>query len=141
MCNKVHKEDLIQFIQRKSEKCLLHADEPEQRESYIFWKIMELSCNRDKKVISQVATVPFRVYRYLRNRKSKVITVYTQLCAAMQDKVHVKAVIDVGDNFATKGLTFAEHLCYVVAYKESDFGLIGCESLPEEIFAMKEAIE
>lgn len=40
----MHKEDLIQFIQWKSQECLLHVDEPE---SYIFWNIMELFCKQN----------------------------------------------------------------------------------------------
>ncbi|KAK3557690.1 hypothetical protein QTP70_033726 [Hemibagrus guttatus] len=151
MCNTMHKEDLIQFIQRKSEECLLHADKPEQRESYFFWKIMELFCDQNRKAkLSQVGVVLFRAYKYLRNKISKPQSVQKQnwclhlaalLCASMADDEHVKAVIDMGDNFATKGLTFAAHLCYVVASKECDFGPIGYQSLPDEVSAMKEAIE
>ncbi|TSK42107.1 Serine/threonine-protein kinase pim-1 [Bagarius yarrelli] len=44
MCSEMHKNDLILFIQRKSEECSLHADEPEP---YLFWKIMELFCEEN----------------------------------------------------------------------------------------------
>ncbi|KAK3520158.1 hypothetical protein QTP70_017444 [Hemibagrus guttatus] len=110
----MHKEDLIQFIQRKSEECLLHADKPEQRESYFFWKIRELFCDQNRKAkLSQVGVVLFRAYKYLRNKISKPQSVQKQnwclhlaalLCASMADDEHVKAVIDMGDNFGKEKL-------------------------------------
>ncbi|KAK3505887.1 hypothetical protein QTP70_019274, partial [Hemibagrus guttatus] len=127
MCKSMHKEDLIQFIQRKSEECLLHADKPEQRESYFFWKIMELFCDQNRPQSVQ--------------KQNWCLHLAALLCASMADDEHVKAVIDMGDNFATKGLTFAAHLCYVVTSKECDFGPIGYQSLPDDVSAMKEAIE
>lgn len=35
------------FIQKKSQESLLHIDEPEQKDAYFFWKIMELFCHYD----------------------------------------------------------------------------------------------
>lgn len=40
-------EDLVYFIQRKSQECLQHVDEPDQKEAYFFWGIMELLCNKN----------------------------------------------------------------------------------------------
>lgn len=39
-------EDLVDFILRKSQECLEHVEQPEQKESYFFWKIMELLCKK-----------------------------------------------------------------------------------------------
>ncbi|XP_017334847.1 uncharacterized protein LOC108271650 [Ictalurus punctatus] len=150
--NKMHKDDLIQFIQRKSQECLLHVDEPNQRESYFFWNIMDLFCKHDgNATMSEVAIVLFTGYRFLKKKASKLRGVQKQedwclplarlLCAAVPDDEHRKAVIDMGDNLASKGLTYAAHLCYLVAHKESGFDLIGCESFPDRLSALTEAIE
>ncbi|KAF4075780.1 hypothetical protein AMELA_G00222720 [Ameiurus melas] len=44
---KMKKDNLMAFIQKKSEEILLRVDEPEQMEAYIFWQIMKLLCSCD----------------------------------------------------------------------------------------------
>lgn len=43
----MQKEDLVAFIQEKSQECLLRVDEPGQKEAYFFWMIMEVFCKKN----------------------------------------------------------------------------------------------
>ncbi|KAF5897318.1 aurora kinase-like isoform X1, partial [Clarias magur] len=151
-CNRMHKQDMIPFIQRKAQECLLHMEEPGQWESYFFWNIMELFCNfKGKVMMSEVAVVFFIGFRCLRKKAAKLkgvnklkdwyLSLANLLCAPMPEDEHIKAVLDMGDYLATKGLTYAAHLCYVTAYKEFGSDLIGCQSLPVDKSAMMEAIQ
>lgn len=40
--SKMPKENLMALIQMKSQEILQHVEEPEQKEAYFFWEIMEL---------------------------------------------------------------------------------------------------
>ncbi|KAM9483091.1 uncharacterized protein Hap1MRO34_008131 isoform 2-T2 [Clarias gariepinus] len=151
-CNRMHKQDMIPFIQRKAQECLLHMEEPGQWESYFFWNIMELFCNfKGKVMMSEVAVVFFIGFSCLRRKPAKLkrfrklkdwyLSLANLLCASMPEDEHIKAVLDMGDDLATKGLTYAAHLCYITAYKEFGFDLIGCQSLPVDKSKMTEAIQ
>lgn len=44
----MEKEDLMAIIQIKSKEILQHVVEPEQKEAYFVWQIMELLCDRNR---------------------------------------------------------------------------------------------
>lgn len=44
----MEKDDLMAFIQKKSQEILLRVDEPQQIEAYFFWQLMELFCSCDR---------------------------------------------------------------------------------------------
>ncbi|TTB41853.1 Protein transport protein Sec16A [Bagarius yarrelli] len=68
------------------------------------------------------------------------------LCLNAADDEHREAVIKMGDDFDYRGLTYAAHICYVVAKVElgfrGQFHLIGCDSttFPFGVKVLKEAI-
>lgn len=43
----MQKEDLLHFIQCKSQECFQHLDEPDQKEAFLYWMTMELICSKD----------------------------------------------------------------------------------------------
>ncbi|KAG7328983.1 hypothetical protein KOW79_007157 [Hemibagrus wyckioides] len=47
MSSKIQMEDVMRFIQRKSQECLQKVEEPDQKETYFFWKMMELRFSKN----------------------------------------------------------------------------------------------
>ncbi|KAM9450094.1 uncharacterized protein Hap1MRO34_022574 isoform 2-T4 [Clarias gariepinus] len=150
----MRKEDLFRFIQLKAQKCLQEMDQREQVEEYLFWQIMELFCIRNGKVMmSEVACLLFQCYMLLRKKTSKkvdrtrkqwCIPLARLLCTSAPDDEVREAVIKMGDDLASKGLTYAAHICYVVVKMElgsrKQFDLIGCDRLPFGLVVLSEAI-
>ncbi|KAK3521034.1 hypothetical protein QTP86_007663 [Hemibagrus guttatus] len=133
MSSKIQMDDVLRFIQRKSQECLQQVGQPDQKEAYLFWKIMELRCSKNglgKK-----------------NQDSWYLPLAKLLCSAKPDEEILDAVVQMGTNLDSIGLTYAAHLCYVTAMEElgilqhSSFDLIGCNSLPISQSAMRQAIE
>ncbi|KAK2849816.1 hypothetical protein Q7C36_008599 [Tachysurus vachellii] len=154
MSTKMQTDDVVDFIQRKSQECLQHVEEPEQKEAYFFWKIMELLCNKNGDVmLAEVAVILFKGYGLLRkklgvkNQDGWCLPLAQLLCANEPKYEHVKDVVKMGEKLDSEGLTYAAHICYVIALEElktrqrSSFELIGCDSLPFSQSAMKDAIE
>ncbi|XP_060760016.1 uncharacterized protein LOC132870393 isoform X2 [Neoarius graeffei] len=160
LSKEIQKEDLVAFIQKKSQECLLHVDEPWQKEAYIFWMIMELFCKKDgKPMMCEVAPCVFKGYRCLRKNRAKVIGGENQenwclslahlLCFPVPDDEKKEALIEMADSLAHKGQFFPAQICYVVAqqelgtYSNAIFDLIGCGSRLQlnSKAAIREAIE
>ncbi|KAK3562168.1 hypothetical protein QTP86_030172 [Hemibagrus guttatus] len=168
MRRNINRKDVLRFIQKKSQECLQHVEDPEQREAYFFWKIMELYCSKNgvsvlvdcvltEALLSDVALVLYKNYYSTIQLLKKRLGVNNQgtwclllaklLCSADPDDVILDAVVQMGKDLDSKGLTYAAHLCYVAAMEEleilprSSFELIGCDSLPISQSAMREAIE
>ncbi|KAK3539996.1 hypothetical protein QTP70_019628, partial [Hemibagrus guttatus] len=156
MSNTMQKEDLIQFIQCQAHKCLQHAEKADNKEAYLFWQIMDLFCRHNGKVImAQVATTLFKSYSLLRKKASKLSEYKTLrewclplaqlLCSSAPDDEHREAVIKMGDDLASRELTYAAHICYVVAKVDlgtrSQFDLIGCNGVPFGMAVQIAAIE
>ncbi|KAK3506373.1 hypothetical protein QTP70_018085, partial [Hemibagrus guttatus] len=153
MRTKMQKDKLMRFIQEKCQECLLHLNEPQQQKSYFFWSIMERFCNRNGRVMmSEIGTLLFKGYGFLRRKLQRVenqedwcLPLANLLCSAAPKDKHREAIIEMGDKFASRGWTYAAHLCYVAA--QLDLGLrprfkvVGCDSLPETKSAMREVIE
>ncbi|KAK2865557.1 hypothetical protein Q7C36_001613 [Tachysurus vachellii] len=149
MSKNMQKENLLQFIQwqiQNSHKC-------NQVEEYIFWQIMELFCHQNGKVMMcEVASLLLKVYDLLQKKPVEVRNVQTLkewclplarlLCSAAPDDKQREAVIKMGDDLASRKLTFAAHICYVVAKVElgsrGQFELIGCDRLPYGMLALFE---
>ncbi|KAG7322729.1 hypothetical protein KOW79_014075 [Hemibagrus wyckioides] len=47
MRSKIQMDDVLRFIKRKSEECLQKVEEPDQKEAYFFWQMMELRCSKN----------------------------------------------------------------------------------------------
>ncbi|MCJ8739070.1 hypothetical protein PDJAM_G00043020 [Pangasius djambal] len=106
-------------------------------------------------MMAQVATILFKGYSLLRKKASKLrgthnlkdwcIPLVQLLCSSTPDDEHREAVMKMGDDLAFRGLTYATHICYVVAKVElgtcSQFELIGCDSLPFGLTVLTAAIE
>ncbi|XP_053491622.1 uncharacterized protein LOC128614256 [Ictalurus furcatus] len=155
LSSKMQMEDLIHFIQRKSQECLQHVDKPEQKEAYFFWSIMELLCSKNGNVLlAEVAVILFKGYGLLREKlrggkhqDGWCLALAQLLCSADSEEEHLSAVVDMGKKLDSEGLTYAAHICYVVALEELEicqgysFDLIGCKCLPVSQSALREAIE
>ncbi|XP_058253390.1 uncharacterized protein LOC131357976 [Hemibagrus wyckioides] len=71
MSSKIQMEDVMRFIQKKSQECLQKVEEPDQKETYFFWKVMELRCSKNGKAeLADAATVLFKNYRLLKKRRA-----------------------------------------------------------------------
>ncbi|XP_047666105.1 serine/threonine-protein kinase pim-1-like isoform X2 [Tachysurus fulvidraco] len=67
LISQTQKEDVMHFIQRKSQECLQHVEEPNQKEAYFFWKLRELRCNQNgNTLLAEVAVLLFKNYRLLK---------------------------------------------------------------------------
>ncbi|XP_047666559.1 fibroblast growth factor receptor-like isoform X1 [Tachysurus fulvidraco] len=154
MSSKTQKEDVMRFIQRKSQECLQHVEEPNQKEAYFFWKLMELRCNQNgNTLLAEVAVLLFKNYRLLKkllgvnNQDSWCLPLAKLLCSDNPKDQILNDVIQMGQDLDSKGLTHAAQLCYIVAMEElqilerSSFELIGCDRLGISQSAMREAIE
>ncbi|XP_053467715.1 aurora kinase A-like [Ictalurus furcatus] len=155
---KMEKDDLMAFIQKKSQEILLRVDEPQQMEAYFFWQLMELFCSCDGKALPvEIVTCLFKGYNHLRSKAPKLVCDENQyiwcrhlarlLCSSTMDDEQRQAVIKMADDLANRGKIFASHICCVVAqlqlgiYNDASFDLIGCFGLPLETSAAREAIE
>ncbi|KAF5897422.1 aurora kinase-like isoform X1, partial [Clarias magur] len=151
----MERENLFRFIQLKAQKCLQKLSERDQVEEYLFWQIMELFCIQSGKVMmSEVACLLFQCYMLLRKKTSKqkgerirkewCIPLARLLCTSAPDDELREAVVKMGDDLASKGLTYAAHICYVVVKMElgsrRQFELIGCDRLPFGLVVLSEAI-
>ncbi|XP_058241458.1 uncharacterized protein LOC131350349 [Hemibagrus wyckioides] len=154
MSSKIQMEDVMRFIQRKSQECLQKVEEPDQKETYFFWKVMELRCSKNGKAeLADAATVLFKNYRLLKKRRavknqdSWCLSLAKLLCSADPEDEILDALIQMGQDLDSRGLTYAAQLCYVAATEElqilqsPSFELIGCNSLPIRQSAIREAIE
>ncbi|KAF5907246.1 NAD kinase isoform X1, partial [Clarias magur] len=155
LSNKMQIEELISFIQIKTQECLQHADKPDQKETYYFWKIMELLCCKNGKVLlADVGTLLFRNYRLLRKKLRAIkaqdswcLLLARLLCSALPVDKLLKAVVEMGEMLDCEGLTYSAHVCYVVAMRKLEsfqgfsFLLIGCSRSPVNHPALREAIE
>ncbi|GAA6106278.1 uncharacterized protein LOC113644036 isoform X1 [Tachysurus ichikawai] len=156
MSNKIEKDELIRFIQEKYQGCMLHLDELEQQYSYFFWRIMESFRNQNgRATMDKIARILFNGYRFLRRKGLKIRRVAIQqdwclplaglLCSITPEDEKRDAVIEMGNEFASRGWIYAAHICYVVAHVWLDshkkFQLIGCDSEPVGNTALREAIE
>ncbi|XP_017343901.1 probable serine/threonine-protein kinase MARK-A isoform X2 [Ictalurus punctatus] len=144
MSNEMPKEDLILFIQAQALECFENIDKNDQVEAYFFWRIMELFCHENGKVmLCEVGAIIFQVYTWLRKKLPKgnngnrwkewCLPLADLLSSSAPDDEHREAVIKMGDDLASRSWTYAAHLCYVVAKVElgsrSQFQLIGCDSI------------
>ncbi|KAG7328980.1 hypothetical protein KOW79_007154 [Hemibagrus wyckioides] len=154
LMSKIQMEDVMRFIQRKSQECLQKVEEPDQKETYFFWKVMELRCSKNGKAeLADAATVLFKNYRLLKKRRavknqdSWCLSLAKLLCSADPEDEILDALIRMGQDLDSRGLTYAAQLCYVAATEElqilqsPSFELIGCNSLPIRQSAIREAIE
>ncbi|KAF4075776.1 hypothetical protein AMELA_G00222650 [Ameiurus melas] len=82
---KMKKDNLMAFIQKKSEEILLRVDEPEQMEAYIFWQIMKLLCSCDGLVCGE------NQYNWCRH-------LTRLLCSSATDDEQRQAVIKMADD-------------------------------------------
>ncbi|KAG7313694.1 hypothetical protein KOW79_000088, partial [Hemibagrus wyckioides] len=156
--NVMDKKDLIQYIQCQANKCLQHADQVDNKEAYLYWQMMDLFCHNSGKVImAQIATTLFKSYSLLRKKTSNLhefktlskwcLPLAQLLCSSAPDDDHREAVIKMGDDLASRELTYAAHICYVAAKVElgtrSQFDLIGCNRyfLPFGMTVLTAAIE
>ncbi|XP_053483389.1 uncharacterized protein LOC128609072 isoform X2 [Ictalurus furcatus] len=120
MSNKMQIDDLVYFIQRKSQECVQHVDEPEQKEAYFFWQIMELLCIRNG-------------LGMVKNQDGWCLPLAQLLCSAKPQHENLNAVVKMGEKLDSEELTYEAHICYVVAMEElqtcqgSSFDLIGCD--------------
>ncbi|KAK3506311.1 hypothetical protein QTP70_016497 [Hemibagrus guttatus] len=147
MSSKIQMDDVLRFIQRKSQECLQQVGQPDQKEAYLFWKIMELRCSKNgEALLAEVATVLLKNYSLLRKRLGKknqdswYLPLAKLLCSAKPDEEILDAVVQMGTNLDSIGLTYAAHLCYVTAMEElgilqhSSFDLIGCNRASQPNF-------
>ncbi|XP_047678100.1 serine/threonine-protein kinase PLK4-like isoform X4 [Tachysurus fulvidraco] len=156
MSNKIEKDELIRFIQEKYQGCMLHLDEIEQQYSYFFWRIMEsFRIQNGRATMDKIARILFNGYRFLRRKGLKIRPVAIQqdwclplaglLCSNTPEDDKREAVIEMGNEFASREWIYAAHICYVVAHVWLDsrqkFQLIGCDSEPVGNTALWEAIE
>lgn len=158
LSSKTEKEDVLAFILMKSEEALLHVEQPEQKEAYIFWQIMELFCKRDGNItMAEIAIRIFRSYRCMRRKAPKFVCGGTQrdwclalanlLCSAAPERKLRQVVIGMANDLVSTGQLFAAHVCCVVAglklgsYVDFNFDLIGCSSFPPEKDDFLEAIQ
>ncbi|XP_046725327.1 uncharacterized protein LOC124398891 isoform X2 [Silurus meridionalis] len=141
MSEKMQKEDLSRFIQRRCQECALHLDDPDQLKSYFFWMIMERFLNQN------------RGYSYGRRKLGRIM-IQEDWClplarllssAAAAGDQHRTDIIKMGDDFASRGRIFAAHLCYVVGRQElgfrRKFHLIGCERIPTNHIISQEVLK
>ncbi|KAK3515939.1 hypothetical protein QTP86_020333, partial [Hemibagrus guttatus] len=150
---KMQKDELMRFIQQKCQECLLHLDDPQQQKSYFFWTIMERFYKKNGRVImAEIAALLFKEYGLLRRKLRRVdnqenwcLRLARFLCSTAPEDQHREDIINMGDRFASRGWTYAAHICYVVAQVDlgsrPQFKLIGCTSLPETKSAIREAME
>ncbi|KAK2821616.1 hypothetical protein Q7C36_020959 [Tachysurus vachellii] len=148
------KTDLILFIIKKSQECLHDTMDLFRVEAYFFWQIMKLFCCQNGKLLMcEVALILLKGYGMIRKNaifsdavfyKLWCIPLAKLLFSSEPDDEHREAVIKMGDDFASKGLTYIAHICYVVAKVElgsrEQFRLIGCNRFPFGIKVLKEAI-
>ncbi|KAK3506266.1 hypothetical protein QTP70_016134, partial [Hemibagrus guttatus] len=141
----LEKEHLFHLIQLQANYCFENSQQPTQVESYFFWQIMELFCRQNREVMMcDVASLLLKGYGLLREKlaKFKGAQTWKEWClplarllfSAAPDGEHREAVIKMGDDLASRNLTYAAHICYVVAKMElgsrRNFELIGCDRLP-----------
>ncbi|KAK3552299.1 hypothetical protein QTP86_009768 [Hemibagrus guttatus] len=126
MSNTMQRKDLLRFILLKAQDCLEYMD----KEEYLFWKIMDLFCRHNG--VSEYKTL-----------RDWCLPLGKLLCSSPPE--HREAVIKMGDDLACRGLTYAAHICYVVAKVDlgtrSQFNIIGCKSLPFGMTVLTAAIE
>ncbi|KAK3552823.1 hypothetical protein QTP86_022560, partial [Hemibagrus guttatus] len=107
--------------------------------------------------MAEVAPVLFNGYSLLRRTASKLgrvknwenwcIPLARLLCSAAPEDELRKAVVQMGDDFASRGWIYAAHICYVLACMElglrNQFQLIGCDGFnaPDRKSDTREAIE
>ncbi|KAK3523377.1 hypothetical protein QTP86_029880, partial [Hemibagrus guttatus] len=148
----MQKGELLQFIQWKIQNSL----NCNKVESYFFWKIMDLFCRQNGKVMMcEVAALLLKGYGLLWAKLAKVKDAQTWkawclplarlLCSAAPDDEHREAVIKMGDDLASRKLTYAAHICYVVAKVElgsrRHFELIGNYSVPLGMSVLAKAVK
>ncbi|XP_017305929.1 probable serine/threonine-protein kinase MARK-A [Ictalurus punctatus] len=156
LTKKMQKDSLIRFMVQKSQECLNATDIQDPVETYFFWQIMELFCRQNGKVMMyEVGTLLFRGYGMLRKKSSELrgvknyknwcLPLAQLVCSNSPDGEHRELMIKMGDDFASRGLTYAAHICYVVAKVElgshGQFDLIGCNRLPFGLRILSDIIQ
>ncbi|XP_058262307.1 uncharacterized protein LOC131363608 [Hemibagrus wyckioides] len=159
MSDKIQKDDLIRFIQGKSQECFQQLNDPDQQTFYFFWLIMELFYKRNGRVMmAEIAPVIFKGYRDVRRKLGTAkdltdwcIPLARLLCSRATEEEKRKAIVKMGDDFVSRGWAFAGHICYVVARMElglrDTFDLIGYnllhvyQSAPQDVMERTEVYE
>ncbi|XP_058262308.1 uncharacterized protein LOC131363609 [Hemibagrus wyckioides] len=159
MSDKIQKDDLIRFIQGKSQECFQQLNDPDQQTFYFFWLIMELFYKRNGRVMmAEIAPVIFKGYRDVRRKLGSAkdltdwcIPLARLLCSRATEEEKRKAIVKMGDDFVSRGWAFAGHICYVVARMElglrDTFDLIGYnllhvyQSAPQDVMERTEVYE
>ncbi|XP_046731420.1 serine/threonine-protein kinase pim-2-like isoform X1 [Silurus meridionalis] len=110
--------------------------------------------NNGNIMMSQISALLLKDYRLLKKRVSEdtVTEIYKQWCLPLArlsctfapEQELRESVIKMGDDLDSKGLTYAAHICFMVAQVElgsrDQFHLIGSKSLPFGIKILNEAI-
>ncbi|KAF5906143.1 PAS domain-containing serine/threonine-protein kinase-like isoform X1, partial [Clarias magur] len=155
MSSKMQKKELFEFIMMKSQKCLDEIAEPDQVEAFFYWQIVGLFCAHNGKVMMcEVARLLFRAYSLLRQKalgckgamshEQWCLPLARLLCSNIPDDKHRQHVIKMGDYLASRRLTYAAHICYIVAKVELGshewMYLVGFDSLPNGLAALNESV-
>ncbi|XP_053489832.1 uncharacterized protein LOC128613213 isoform X1 [Ictalurus furcatus] len=157
LSKKMKKEDLIDFIRRKTHECLIKDDVPDQQAAYVFWLIMEKFCTQNGNVMmTDITPLLWMGYNAYKNKlgdleKEDHWCLLLARCLSnsndSEDELW-ESVIKIGDTLASRGQIYPAHVCYVVAQVELDsyndrtsFTLIGSGGLPFGKSAMREAFE
>ncbi|KAB5545982.1 hypothetical protein PHYPO_G00066900 [Pangasianodon hypophthalmus] len=102
--------------------------------------------------MAEIATLLFKGYGCVRrklgcvkNQEDWCLPLACLLCSAAAGDEHRKAMIQMGDDFGSRGWIYAAHICYVVAHLELGsrrrFQLIGCEWVLNYQSVLKEEME
>ncbi|XP_017331913.1 uncharacterized protein LOC108270092 isoform X2 [Ictalurus punctatus] len=157
LSKKMKKEDLLDFIRRRTHECLIKDDIPDQQAAYVFWLIMEKFCTQNGNVMmTDITPLLWMGYSAYKNKLGDLET-EDHWCLLLarrlsnsndaEDELR-ESVIKIGDTLASRGQIYPAHVCYVVAQVELDsyndrtsFSLIGSGGLPFGKSAMREAFE
>ncbi|KAF4084342.1 hypothetical protein AMELA_G00127710 [Ameiurus melas] len=157
LSKKMKKDDLLDFIRRKTHECLIKDDVPDRQAAYVFWLIMEKFCTKNGKVmmtdITPLLGMGYNAYKNklgdLENEDHWCLLLARRLSNSNDGEDELReSVIKIGDTLASRGQIYPAHVCYVVAQVELDsyndrtsFTLIGSGGLPFGKSAMREAFE
>ncbi|XP_047673133.1 uncharacterized protein LOC113634790 isoform X2 [Tachysurus fulvidraco] len=157
MSGKMQKDELLRFIQWKCQESFCHLNDSDQQIFYFFWLIMELFLKptETRVMTAEIAAVLFKGCSSVRRKLGCVHLVWCLsltklLCSSAKEDEKRKAVVKLGDEFVSRGWTYAGQICYVVAQMElgsrKSFELIGCEEnknrpVPKDVLERTEVYE
>ncbi|XP_047673121.1 uncharacterized protein LOC113634797 isoform X2 [Tachysurus fulvidraco] len=157
MSGKMQKDELLRFIQWKCQESFCHLNDSDQQIFYFFWLIMELFLKptETRVMTAEIAAVLFKGCSSVRRKLGCVhlvwcISLTKLLCSSAKEDEKRKAVVKLGDEFVSRGWTYAGQICYVVAQMElgsrKSFELIGCEEnknrpVPKDVLERTEVYE